>query len=54
MTGKELAEYCNNTKCDDCELKGNCKNFVRYMSEYTPCSLLRITNITDDLFKREF
>lgn len=54
MTGKELAEYCNKTKCEYCAHKGSCENFVRYISEYTPCSLLRIINITDELLKRKF
>ena len=54
MLGKELAEYCENTKCEKCEHKSSCENFVRYMSEYLPCSLLKSRNIIEDLLNRNF
>jgi len=54
MSGKELAEYCNNTECEKCEYQNSCENFTDYISQYTPCSLLRIENIKDDIFKQEF
>ena len=54
MLGKELAEYCENTKCEKCKHKNSCENFIRYMSEYSPCCLLKNENITDDLLKRDF
>lgn len=41
MTIKELAEYCQNTECDNCNYTEECAKFKRYLQDYIcPATLL--------------
>lgn len=57
ITGKELAEYCKKSDCDNCENKQCCENFSEYISDYSPYILLeydRIGEIIKHLLECEF